>query len=128
MRPPATTDVAVDFTVTAAYIGRLRELVAADLEDAADYIERVGWVQGTIMDAQGRVCALGALQMTCSRHWMAAIDCLEQTIHTLDPDFTYLVGVDQLAPIAQWNDEPGRERQEVLDAFRAAAKHARGAT
>jgi hypothetical protein len=93
----------------------MSDQVADVLDDAADLLEREGWIQGDLWrrDSYGGRCALGAI---CD----AALDNRNVRVAAaravLGGSSTYLV---------DWNDTPGRTKQEVLDAFRAAAKQER---
>lgn len=79
------------------------------LWNAADYIEAHGWCQGTIKVGV-RVCAMGALSESIGdRNHVIAQDAVNR--------LTARVGTY----VAQWNDDPGRTKEEVIAALRAAA-------
>jgi hypothetical protein len=83
------------------------------LDDAADRIEQRGWVQGHTSSDEGLclIYALGeATRVNAPSKWRTVSDSLQR-----------IVGLD----LVDWNDAPGRTKQQVLDAFRAAAKQER---
>lgn len=79
------------------------------LRRAADVLEEDGWCQGRGTDGQGRHCAVGAM---CS----VAVDHGQATSVHLLPLRARLEG-----PLSDWNDEPGRTKEEVLALFRNTA-------
>lgn len=92
-------------------------------EDAADRVER-GWCQGEFTDGAGGVCASEAI-------WNGVLtgatgDYMDQMrqYHRLRHEFAREVAIG-LPGVCAWNDAYGRTQQEVVDAFRAAAKNAR---
>jgi hypothetical protein len=98
----------------------MSDQVADVLDDAADLLEREGWIQGALHGAVGH-CADGALEIASCRYnasantdmWLAATDALGECI-----------GFEH-STIPGWNDNPARTKQQVLDTFRAAAKQER---
>jgi hypothetical protein len=96
----------------------MSDQVADVLDDAADRLEREGWIQGDLVTGDG-FCALGALlQANTAKDRLDARDALGRVLGiapALTPG-TWLTG---------WNDDPSRTKQQVLDAFRAAAKQER---
>lgn len=88
------------------------------LLDAARYIETHGWVQGELGTCDGPVCAMGAL------HYLPGV-MPENQVEAWGRLMTYLKLsneiVNQLHPIAAWNDAPERTKDEVVAALRAAA-------
>lgn len=94
------------------------EKIADVLDDAADYIEANGWCQKHLESPTGEVCASGAIRaVEPGAAWGDGYDAL-----------ALFLGLDNwlVSSIPRWNDAPGRTEQEVLDAFRAAAKQQRG--
>jgi hypothetical protein len=92
----------------------MSDQVADVLDDAADLLERGQWIQHLESDGQGGRCAFGAIEAVAPSRVYAC--CAESVLlHT----------VDRSGNIASWNDAPGRTKQQVLDAFRAAAKQER---
>jgi hypothetical protein len=93
--------------------------IADVLDDAADYIEKHGWVQGAAFDdylhRTPAACAYGALSQV-------AADGQGRVLYAAQRDLEVFVGTRW---IGEWNDDPARTKQEVLDAFRAAAKQQR---
>ncbi|MDP9224133.1 MAG: hypothetical protein M3P18_09810 [Actinomycetota bacterium] len=96
----------------------MSDQVADVLDDAADLLERKGWIQEAEKSPEG-FCSLGALIHTRSLvRWEAAARLAKNvtpgaSIHLISRSIT------------DWNDAPERTKQEVLDAFRAAAKRER---
>jgi hypothetical protein len=107
------------------------------LQRAADLIDQRGHAKGDYIDANGCLCARGAIYAAVGiepttdvaniRHWptynrsrfalaVAAGKALESHI-----------GTDQspLDPVVRWNDAPERTAAEVSAAFRSAAEAAR---
>jgi hypothetical protein len=96
----------------------MSDQVADVLDDAADLLEREGWIQGALED-RGAHCALGAL---------VDVDLENQYRYLARAALAKQVGLNPDRAgnwLANWNDDPLRTRQEVLDAFRAAANHDR---
>lgn len=91
------------------------------LNGAADLIERDGWVQGHYRTTEG-YCIAGAIDQT-----LGIID--DDELHVqLWPvaqaaRVQVLAIVDDVAPTL-WNDAPGRTKEEVVAALRAAAERA----
>ena len=85
--------------------------VADVLLAAADYIEQHGWCQFYTRDDQGAVCGFGAI-FNCSNppiggHTLLAVDRMQRRL-----------GMS----ISAWNDMPGRTKDEVVAALRAASR------
>ena len=80
-----------------------------DLRAAADHLEIYGWQQRKIGRTLGPKCVSGAiLAVTGStERWHRAVARLEKRL-----------GVTNMAG---WNDTPGRQAREVIDALRKAA-------
>jgi hypothetical protein len=119
----------------------------ADLLDAAaDKLETTGWVQGTLGDERKGYCALGTIEATVdemadarrgttrslTRREAIAIEnrltlLLHGEIDFDDHEVLFEEGLADVAgeDVANWNDETGRTKFEVIDAFRHAAKRAR---
>ncbi len=84
---------------------------------AAELIERNGWCQGKPHNDAGEHCLLGAIffshygfdapEGTCPREWHEVFEIMKP--HT-DRN------------IADWNDDPEREKAEIIAALRAAAQ------
>jgi hypothetical protein len=93
----------------------MSDQIADVLDDAADLLERAGWIQGKTGDPDGARCALGAI---------AGV--------TAYPDSSEIFVRSALrieeavgGSLALWNDAPERTKQQVLDTFRLAAKQER---
>lgn len=98
------------------------------LDAAADHVEKVGWIQGSLYDYSAenretsRCCAIGALEMASGVR--------------VDPRLNYYamyearriladhLGTDSQSGIPNWNDDEERTQGEVVTALREAAKKA----
>ena len=94
------------------------------LLEAADYIEWHGWCQDRVESPGGAVCALGAI---CH----ATNDLVAQRLLAFSPPnilarLKKVIGVARLDEswhdIQNWNDAPGRTKEEVVAALRGAAR------
>lgn len=113
------------------------------LERAADLIEHEGWTRGTF-SMYGRRCLVGALnratrvelglsaQARSRIYRMAKVRPVKLVIDVIGAP-TYDHVDDPMRRLShlegeaiKWNDNEDRQKQEVLDALRKAAKHARG--
>lgn len=83
--------------------------------EIADHIEKVGWIQGAAYKfTPGRrcdespCCVIGALNITCrdNDEFFTVRRCLQACLGE---------------PIATWNDEPGRTKEEVIAKLREIA-------
>jgi hypothetical protein len=88
----------------------MSDQVADVLDDAADLLERGGWIQEALYDSEGGFCSVGALYEVCE-------DPLVR-----NAAYGALFPLNGRRSVADWNNDPSRTMQEVLDAFRAAAK------
>lgn len=109
------------------------EKMADSLEEAADYLETVGWCQGNVSthDAENpEVCLVGAIRWTVvgdylfeapqnGGHSIYEAALCNAIKASLDFDGKRYLG------ISYWNDEPGREKFEVIDLLRVTAKRVR---
>lgn len=102
----------------------MSENVSEILETAADVIEKRGWTQGVYVDANG-VCMLGAISTAVTGdprlYWRDIANFFPGQTPVVKALSAYLEG--EWPP--QFNDRPGRTKQEVLDALRGAAKQER---
>jgi len=99
---------------------------AADLIDAAaDYIETHGWARKRAQNAQGGVCAIGALRMAqfgdanvekADTAYWSAEDALSLEVRNLGFD-----------GIAQFNDFGARDKRRVVRLMRRVARNLRPA-
>lgn len=81
------------------------------LERAHEVIETDGWIQNKLHTNEG-YCAIGALIAT-------------NNISGTGKALQYLTDATHEYDIVHWNNNPVRTKEEVLDAFMAAAKLAR---
>lgn len=105
------------------------------LKLAAHVIRTRGWHQGSLYDdiqpvETAPVCAVGALQVaTLGVHrlegtvtWGSAEDePFFVAAGYLDKYLHEVVGVSEYADVSEWNDSPGRTKDEVLAALDGAA-------
>lgn len=96
------------------------------LRQAADLIERTGWCQGVyardargvitdfISDAAVEFCALGAIFHCEPEGYAADVSAPEQL----------LVNRIGTRTVGEWNDAPGRTKDEVIATLRKAAEGA----
>ena len=92
------------------------------LLDAADYIERKGWCQRVNSNIGGEVCAWGAIAIV-----LEVSPDFHVLTHTEQRALVKLVdylggGVRLVGEIVRWNDTPGRTKEQVVAALRAAAR------
>jgi hypothetical protein len=80
--------------------------------DAADLIERCGWVQGVSEGPNGETCIQSALYNVTS-----PIDFYSE----YSPALQLIRDAIGSAYIPDWNDTPGRTKAEVIAALRKAA-------
>jgi hypothetical protein len=111
------------------------------LHQTREYIQRHGWVRGTLKDDNGRVCFYGGLVYGMGIEDFSSDD-LEPIINE-DPDLVaaswYVAdlvspgtrekfqadnALDQapVSPVIAWNDEEERTEQEILDVLAKAEK------
>lgn len=88
--------------------------VARVLQDAAEVLEKEGWTQDNYKDQYG-YCALGSINMALG----VAATAMDSHQHLATAALEDVIGTPF---VATWNDSPGRTKDEVLDAFHAAAK------
>lgn len=82
----------------------LNEPWRESLREAAAVIQKRGWVQGRLSDDKGRVCTVGAF-------------CLLRNYIEGYVRFSDYISVRYMKSIANWNDVPGRTKEEVVEAL-----------
>lgn len=90
------------------------------LEAAAEYIEQHGWIKYRASNNDGNVCTLGALASVCGWERSMNYSAVPRLL-----DYQEAQGLLQNiihSSIGEWNDEPKRTEQEVLDTLQKAAK------
>lgn len=92
------------------------------LNDAADLLEREGWIQGALESREGR-CAVGAIRAACGIDNNRDFDKQERKLIALSRRAIWAArrGLP-FATITAWNDHPARTREEVITALRKAAR------
>lgn len=93
--------------------------VADALDKAAEVIETRGWFQGDLYangedDGACAVCAWGAL--------IVAKKAGGDSEHSTMRERSAIRAVTGVAALANWNDTPGRTKDEVIAVLRAAAE------
>lgn len=83
---------------------------------AAEHIERYGWLQGARGKTGQPCCAVGAINAVggCDR------SSRDDAIETLKRN----IGLARPFAIQNWNDAPGRTKEDVIAALRGAANAA----
>jgi hypothetical protein len=101
----------------------MSDQVADVLDDAADWLETHRWIQDDLVIEHDKkvigACSLGVLTQS--------VHPVSQRLTARDALARHL-GIDTRGDngwLARWNDAQGRTKQQVLDAFRAAAKQER---
>jgi hypothetical protein len=107
----------------------MNDLELADLYDkSADVLEDKGWCRGTLWDPAGHVCARGAMLSALTEGqprpvWLDDIWPNEYTKYlTADNRLAQFLKVPD---VADWNNTVAKDKFEVIDAFRHAAKELR---
>lgn len=105
-----------------------KELVAQTLEKAADLIETKGWAQGgTGRGPAGEMCMSVALWEARNDHFLSLeYAALGNAYHVALREAMSLpmCSCERIqcgSGIPLWNDDPGRTKQDVLDALRKTA-------
>lgn len=100
------------------------EEVAEVLDKAHDELLVRGWAKGSGVDDEGRVCALVALGAALHPELTSrAVLCRPFDKKTEAAGIAFRDYIDDCIPA--WNDAPERTIDDVLDAFRHAAKRVR---
>jgi len=87
------------------------------LRRAADLIEEHGWVQGEYGNKRKGYCVIGALgREALPMTYHDAVVRLDAALPDTFPEKT-----SRFQRLVEWNDTPGRTRDEVLQLFRKAA-------
>jgi hypothetical protein len=106
----------------------MNDLELADLYDkSADVLEDKGWCRHTLWDAQGRVCARGALMFASLPGYSAEVLSISAMLYGIDitePDarLAEILGIED---VALWNNTVAKDEYEIIDGFRTAAKELR---
>lgn len=99
------------------------------LEKAADLLETQGWCQDVYRNKAGELCSIGAVRTAIwgdarMRTTTTNKDDVELANRTLAV-LADKVGVEPGSVGTEWNDDPWRTKEEVVDAFKHAAKDLR---
>jgi hypothetical protein len=105
------------------------------MDAAAEYIEKNGWWRGALIGPNGKqACAVGAIiygsGMNQTRYQLAPYGALRTMVHRVSQKVLKVLNADRDFPkeasLENWNDgklsSGARDRQEVIDLFRKAAK------
>lgn len=97
-----------------------QDWVVANLcDDAANYIDTHGWIQGDYKDLTGAVCTLGAMKAVAGD-----IGDLVEPVVSAHRAVSKHLGFAGGLHVADWNDETGRTVDEVVQVLRdVATKH-----
>jgi len=89
------------------------------LADAAEYISEHGWCKGKLTDANGSVCAIGALSKVLhnSVHPLVHLETHQKAVRRLGD----MLGLENTALIPYWNDHPDRTAEDVILTLKKAA-------
>ena len=96
------------------------------LNAAADLIERTGWTQGfSALDSYGDSCYISSPAATCYCAYGAVIKShadLGGGRGLLGPAFDiFRANAQTTDGVIDWNDQPGRTKEEVIAALRGAS-------
>ena len=104
------------------------DLIADVIDDGADYIEKYGWFRGDLYQVARRIgvnpnnppaCFMGGLiaaNTMDTGHVKAQLYFIVQRIQEVIPE---------ISAVSAWNDNVAKDKQEVLDTMRLAAKRIR---
>lgn len=93
-------------------------LISEVLIRAKDELLTRGWCQGTYRNDAAAVCALGAIiAASCDA---PSVDFGTGFVIRAEAALHRAIGLSPLRGVMQWNDEPTRTPEQVLDAFDAA--------
>lgn len=98
------------------------EALSEQLERTADYIEQHGHTKGVLENSDGAVCAVGAVlkAVGCNVNvYQPVVRAVE--LYIAPPNVSFSAWRN----VVVWNNAPERSPQEVIDAFRGAAKQQR---
>lgn len=86
------------------------------LGKAAELLKKIGWCQGTMKNARGNVCLLGALSDMCGDHFSDNGGAPQYCSLQLDLHETLIADgfPPEDAGVVKWNDRDGRTADEVL--------------
>lgn len=111
----------------------MSERLADILDDAADLLERKGWIQGRYSNENGH-CAVGAITRVCGLYDAVSLTVPDMVEVRSQIEAAYQVErvlrnilAERGGPlhVQTWNDKKGRTKQEVLDLLREGAKRER---
>lgn len=81
---------------------------------AGELIEKVGWNQGALSNLRtGTVCMLGAINATLSGNPLTGVPFLHIKEAVVNELYNRL-GMAYGHSLAEWNDTPGRTREQVI--------------
>ena len=88
------------------------------LLEAANYIERHGWCQFRLATKEGEVCARGAIRRVLDISTDEVQVLTREEAKAIWRLFEYL----GQRSVSNWNDYPGRTKEQVVAALRGAAR------
>jgi hypothetical protein len=93
--------------------------------DAADYLEKYGWVQRADRDGSRRCMGMAVIESANKEYgtvgYLSRCSCTGVG-YMADVAMTLLARFMGVPSIPGWNDEPGREVSEVIRTLRKAAE------
>jgi len=104
-------------------------LVSEVFSGSKQKIQERGWYQGAINGPDGEVCLIGAIQLTMreaqlpTEQQSVLLPPIYNTLHTLIANRTG--GEERAWAIGEWNDDPARTVDEVLELLDEAANTAK---
>ena len=91
---------------------------------AADYLENHGWCQGKLTEPNGAACAIGAMHCGIGALRFGERPDTDKGLRiseTITGFSLYLAKQTGNGRIADWNDAPGRTKEQVVSMLREAA-------
>jgi hypothetical protein len=98
--------------VTAPAQPELDEETRRVLQDARRILLERGWCRQIRMDADGRVCLVGAIEV--AMHGSVRFNHTHGNTYKAADD---ILGPFGIRDAAEWNDDPSRTKAEVIDLF-----------
>ncbi len=101
-------------------------LTASDVLDAAaDYIEEHGWVQGQYANLDGAVCVSGAICAILTGDPCGYKTGFKSPFRPSPEKIFLECNQIYTESIGDWNDAPGRTKEDVVSGLRLAGKKSR---
>lgn len=94
-------------------------------EETIEVLEKYGWIQGQAGSTHMGFCLSGALTFTCNKRYRVQPldrEVLIRREHELLTWRHFFIDTSGIGCIPNWNDTPGRTKEEVLEELRIVAK------